>query len=653
MSQLTLSLLGAPRLEVDGHPLSVDTRKATALLIYLAVTNEIHRRDALCALLWPESNQKRAYTSLRRTLSSLNKALNGRWLVADQTTLALNKRDPSKQERDNEDLQQTVTFFLDVDEFERLISTWVEHNHPENQLCDRCLADLAQAVSLYRDDFLTGFSLKDAADFDHWQSVQVEALRREMLEALEKLVQAHSARREYGQAILHAQRWLAMEPLHEPAHGALMQLYAWSGDRAAALQQYEECVRLLDEELGVPPLEETTALFEEIQANRSAPHTRLLSLDAQAVHNDVGVQEIESPIPSETATPKRLDPHKVLARLEPLPDQKLFGVETARTRLEAVIEPQDRPWLIAIDGIGGIGKTTLADTLVRRFVESERFADIGWVSAKQEEFLANVGIQETGRPALDAGTLTDSLLEQLDERSHLAASSQEKQAALLRLVKEHPYFIVVDNLESVVDYEALVPYLRQLANPSKFLITSRLTLQAHTDIYCYSLTELNEADTLAFLRHESKTRGIARLADASDEQYQTIYQVVGGNPLALKLVMGQVRFLALSQVLANLVEAQGKRIDQLYTYIYWQAWQMLDNTGRQLFVTMPTIPNGNFEQLIAISELDPDDVQIALERLIALSLVQVRGDLDEPRYQLHRLTETFLMNEVLKWSVQP
>ena len=68
----------------------------------------------------------------------------------------------------------------------------------------------------------------------------------------------------------HAQRWLSLDPLHEPAHRQLMRLYARTGQRSAALKQYLTCTRLLDEELGVEPLAETTALYQDIRDHPSA-----------------------------------------------------------------------------------------------------------------------------------------------------------------------------------------------------------------------------------------------------------------------------------------------------------------------------------------------------------------------------------------------
>jgi hypothetical protein len=146
-------------------------------------------------------------------------------------------------------------------------------------------------------------------------------------------------------------------------------------------------------------------------------------------------------------------------------------------------------------------------------------------------------------------------------------------------------------------------------------------------------------------------RGIPALAGAAKAQLDGIYQVVGGNPLALKLVVGQIAILPLPQALANLQQAQGKKIDELYTYIYWQAWRALTVSGQQVLLAMPLAQDGDLAQLSALTGLDPGELGEALERLVTLSLVEVGGaDLVEPCYRIHRLTETFLLTEVTKWQ---
>ncbi|MDQ1300429.1 MAG: hypothetical protein QG637_346 [Chloroflexota bacterium] len=89
MPQLTIHLLGAPAIARDGAPIAVDTRKATALLAYLAVTGRGHARETLAALLWPEYDDKHARAALRRTLSTLRTALDTPHLAVDRDTVCL------------------------------------------------------------------------------------------------------------------------------------------------------------------------------------------------------------------------------------------------------------------------------------------------------------------------------------------------------------------------------------------------------------------------------------------------------------------------------------------------------------------------------------------------------------------------------------
>lgn len=350
----------------------------------------------------------------------------------------------------------------------------------------------------------------------------------------------------------------------------------------------------------------------------------------------------------------RSDRQALLERRLELPTEvPLVGVESRLDELQDLATSDQEPWIVSIEGLGGIGKTALANALVRRVALSSRFYDVAWVSAKQQEFMPSTGFHDIGRPALDADTLIDSLLEQFGRRDALARSPQEKLATLTERLKKQSLLIVIDNLETLADYQTLLPLLRKLAHPSRFLLTSRHSLRAHSEVACFDLPELSQGDTLAFLRQEARVRRLETLTQAPDRQLHSIFDVVGGNPLALKLVVGQIASLPLSQVLDNLREARGKKIEDLYNFIYWQAWEALDNDGRQALLSMPLAQNGTIAQLIAVSELEPDDLAQALEQLVSFSLVDVGGDLEERRYRIHRLTETFLLNEVIKWQASP
>src|ERR671932_654803 len=327
----TISLLGAPRIEASGEPLEVDTRKAIALLAYLAVTRRRHARDALAGLLWPEYNQTRARAALRRTLSSLGEARAQGWLKVDRHSVGLGGDG----------------VWVDVDRFRELLAECRTHGHPEAEVCPECLPPLSEAVTLYRDDLLAGFALRDSAAFDDWQFFQAEELRRELAGALERLSHGYGALDEWGEAISHARRWLALDPLHEPAHRWLMQLYAWAGQRAAALRQYRECVRVLEEELGVSPLEETTRIYESIQEN-DLPPPPVFPQDRSSVPR---VEEREAS--SAGMTP--VLPH----------DEQLVGREREwESLLRAYEAAKTGEHLVVLEGEAGIGKTRLAEEFV-------------------------------------------------------------------------------------------------------------------------------------------------------------------------------------------------------------------------------------------------------------------------------------------------
>jgi len=261
MPALKLFLLGQPRFERDGQPLTFDTRKNVALVAYLALTRDCHSRETLITLLWPELEPRRARAVLRRNLSVLGKTLGGEWLVVDGDEIGT---DPG------------ADFWLDVDRFRHLLSICQTHGHSDTQVCSQCLDMLSEAAELYRGDLLEGTSLRDSAAFDEWQFFQTESLRQALAAALERLARGHSARGEWEAAIRYARRWLSLDPLHEPAHRQLMRLYARSGQHAAALRQYQECARLLAHELGATPGQETTDLYLRIQTSSSlAPRHNL------------------------------------------------------------------------------------------------------------------------------------------------------------------------------------------------------------------------------------------------------------------------------------------------------------------------------------------------------------------------------------------
>lgn len=246
----TLFLFGHPRLECDGRPVDIGLRRGWALLAYLADSGGACSRDTLAELLWPEAAAGDGRTRLRRLLHRLRDVLGDGVLNGSADALWL-----------SEDFRGRT----DVVAFRDTLARWVGERTQAPEL----LAQVERALALYRDGFLAGFTLPDSIAFEQWQRVVTESLHHAYTHALARLVALHAARGERDTAIALARRRVAADPLQEPAHRALMQLHADAGDRAAALRQYDECRRLLVDELGIGPQPETRALAAAIRRDGS------------------------------------------------------------------------------------------------------------------------------------------------------------------------------------------------------------------------------------------------------------------------------------------------------------------------------------------------------------------------------------------------
>jgi hypothetical protein len=347
---------------------------------------------------------------------------------------------------------------------------------------------------------------------------------------------------------------------------------------------------------------------------------------------------------------------RIMGRLELKEPPCLFGVADKLAELAAALTTGGAPWLVAVVGIGGIGKTSLADGAVRVLSGSPTFADIAWVSARQERFVLWGGLQRDREsvPALTTEGVVDAVINQFDFHDLTRYPSAQKQAELCRQLKAQPYLVVVDNLETAADYQELVPDLQGFMNPTRFLLTSRHSLHDFPGIHNLSLDELSASDSLALLRHEAHERGLAEVAAAPDETLSRVYEVAGGNPLALKLLIGQIHCLSISRVVDDLRQARGRRVEELYRFIYWRSWQLLNAQARRVLAIMPLVAEsgGGLAQIVALSELAEEQVAALLKQLVALSLVNVMGTVEARRYGIHRLTETFLLNEVLNWQTR-
>ncbi len=257
-TELRLTLLGAPQVWLENKVVqSFRTIKTQALFYYLVVTRRAHTRSALATLLWGDMPERNAHVSLSKSLSNL-RSLFPAHLEIDRHFVAFNSRAP---------------YWLDVATLEAGLTAPQGASYADSLnrslLHDESnLVPLRKVTDLYRGDFLAGFVVNNAPDFDAWQSTEAQRLRQLVLHGLDTLTNRYAAWANWIDAIACCRQMLTLEPWREESHRQLMRLLLASGQRSAALAQYELCVATLQDELAVEPEPETFELYADIVAGR-------------------------------------------------------------------------------------------------------------------------------------------------------------------------------------------------------------------------------------------------------------------------------------------------------------------------------------------------------------------------------------------------
>ncbi|MBC8160061.1 MAG: winged helix-turn-helix domain-containing protein, partial [Roseiflexaceae bacterium] len=205
-AQLTIALLGPPRIALDGLPLSFAYEKVSALLVYLAVeADRAHTRTALADLLWPEQGEAAARHSLSQALFQLRRSLHD----DPANPLVLTTRTSVR-------LSPNPAIWLDVTAFHQLLRG-AAVNVPQ----------LKQASALYRGEFLEGWSIDGSAGFEEWLLLTREHLHVRACDVLRQLTEPHAlGDGDATELCDHARRWVALDPLCEEAYRRLMRALA-------------------------------------------------------------------------------------------------------------------------------------------------------------------------------------------------------------------------------------------------------------------------------------------------------------------------------------------------------------------------------------------------------------------------------------------
>ena len=597
-ARLTLHLLGPPQIQLDGTFITLERRKGTALLAYLAVEHGRHSRASLSALLWPDLEQSKAYKNLRQTLWDIQQSIGEGGITADRESIGLN---------DDADIG------LDVSKFESCLDE--VRRQSDISLHAALLTD---SVKLYRNHFLTGFSLKDAHPFNDWAFAKTEELRHQMARALVMLSDDLCALGQAEQAIPYARRLISFDPLDESSHRQMMQVYLQAGQHSAALKQYQACEQLLRKELGMDPQPETRELYKKIRKRDIKP----TQVEKRA----------ESTLPS----------HNL-----PLQLSSFIGREKEQKSMAKLIATNR---LVTLVGTGGIGKTSLALQMGHKLLNE--YPDGVWFVAL-DSLSDPVLVSQTVAAVFDIRERSDKPI--LELLTHALST----KAALL----------ILDNSEHLLDAcVQLITALLQTCPGLKILATSREPLamagEATYRIPSLSLPEKKEVSLEKASEYEAIRMFAERAALAqstfqlTDENIHTIAKIcrkVDGIPLAIELAAARVNVLQVNEILHKLEESfqlltnQSRttsiRHQTLQASMDW-SWGLLDETER-VFLRQLSIFAGGWTLEAAQAVCDGNVLELT-SALVKKSLIMVQQTRQGTRYRFHEIVRQYAYQRLLE-----
>lgn len=329
---------------------------------------------------------------------------------------------------------------------------------------------------------------------------------------------------------------------------------------------------------------------------------------------------------------RRTQVNRVYENLPPRYGEFLGRVADINRLLEGLIS---RWPVISIEGLGGMGKTTLAVEVARRCLAGDSsalddpFAAIVWVSARdkpeQKKWLNEV---------------LDTIARVLDYPYIAQLTTDEKQVEIDNLLRAQRTLVIVDNYETIED-SALEQWILHVPEPSKVLMTTRYGQLRSAWVIHLNGLERNEA--LQLIRNHLRRLELWKLDRIKDSEFYPLVDVTDGNPKAIEMALGFVNrgMMSLNEIVEQLHSAS-KSVNNIFDYLFSRAWDLLSEDAKLVMQTTSLFVGSiDKKALGAVGSLSNYQLSMALVQLNEMSLIEENVSNSEGRIGTHPLSRAY------------
>lgn len=338
------------------------------------------------------------------------------------------------------------------------------------------------------------------------------------------------------------------------------------------------------------------------------------------------------------------------------PYSELIGRERWTEIILNSLRDTQKRWILGIDGMGGIGKTSLSLEVLNKIKKENIFDLIIWDTIPRDSVIVPAKMKKEYK----VNEIFNSLGHKLGIPEIENKNLDYKITALRMSFKSIKILYALDNLDTAdVNVNSFISSLSSLIDPSKIILTSRIRFD-NKGIFPIHLEGLSNKKAKEFIFHESSEKNLDKIHNASETDLDSIVQATGGSPLAIKLIIGQLIRFSLDEVieqLVNIPKSHNKNLElneyfNFYRYIFFPSWNSLSDYAKEILILLTRFSSTNgatLDALVSISKMEKQLVCELISELWRLSFIEIgkTHNLNKVRYYLHPLTKHFVLSDIL------